>query len=133
MSVVKLQVILFIDPGKFRKTLSLIENEINHSREDFIHHFKSTYSDVFPPAWMIAEVVPFGVITNIYSNIKNKKIKKRIAQSFGLQIDPFISWVTIITLTRNSCCHHARVWNKQNTIRATLPNRMTRPWITFAY
>ena len=120
----------FIDAGKFRKTLSLIENEINHSREDFIHHFKSTYSDVFPPAWMIAEVVPFGVITNIYSNIKNKKIKKRIAQSFGLQIDPFISWVTIITLTRNSCCHHARVWNKQNTIRATLPNRMTRPWIT---
>ena len=25
---------------------------------------------------------------------------------------PFESWLTIVTLTRNSCCHHARVWNK---------------------
>lgn len=48
---------------------------------------------------------------------------------FGLQIAPFESWMTIITLTRNACCHHTRVWNKAYTIRATIPNRMTRPWI----
>ena len=28
---------------------------------------------------MLTEILPFGVITNVYSNIKNKKIKKRIA------------------------------------------------------
>ena len=33
-------------------------------------------------------------------------------------------------MTGNSCCHHARVWNKQNTIRPMLPNRMTGSWIT---
>ena len=49
---------------------------------------------------------------------------------FGLQVAPFESWLTIVTLTRNSCCHHARVWNKQNTIRPMLPNRMTGHWIT---
>ncbi|MBQ6204596.1 MAG: Abi family protein [Prevotella sp.] len=42
----------------------------------------------------------------------------------------FESWLTIVTLTRNSCCHHARVWNKQNTIRPMIPNRMTGNWIT---
>ena len=36
----------------------------------------------------------------------------------------------IVTLTRNSCCHHARVWNKQNTIRPMIPNRITGNWIT---
>lgn len=82
------------------------------------------------PSWMLTEILPFGVITNVYSNIKNKKIKKRIAQSFGLQVAPFESWLTIITVTRNSCCHHARVWNRVFSIRATMPIKMSRSWIT---
>ena len=120
----------FSDSSRFARTLSLIDGELRHSREDFIIHFKSTYSNPYPPAWIVSEILPFGVITNIYGNIKNKKIKKRISQVFGLQIDPFESWLTIITGQRNSCCHHSRVWNKQYSIRATLPNRMARPWIT---
>ena len=50
--------------------------------------------------------------------------------SFGLQVAPFESWLTIITVTRNSCCHHARVWNRVFSIRATMPIRMSDPWIT---
>ena len=74
-------------------------------------------------------MLPFGVITNVFSNIRNTRIKKRIAQKFGLQVAPFESWLTIVTLTRNSCCHHARVWNKQNTIRPMIPNRLNGAWI----
>jgi abortive infection bacteriophage resistance protein len=120
----------FIDARKFQHTMDLINNELRRSREDFIVHFKQTYSDPYPPAWILAEVLPFGVITNIYSNIKASRIKKRISQKFGLQVAPFESWLTIVALTRNSCCHHARVWNKQNTIRPMMPNRMTGRWIT---
>lgn len=120
----------FIDTKKFRHTMDLIDAELHRSREDFIVHFKQTYTDAYPPAWILAEVLPFGVITNMFSNIKTARIKKTIAQKFGLQVAPFESWLTIVTLTRNSCCHHARVWNKQNTIRPMLPNRMTGCWIT---
>ena len=119
----------FSNPVKFNKTISLIEDELNHSKEEFITHFKEAYSDPFPPAWMLSEILPLGVMTNIYSNIKNKKIKKRVSQSFHLQIAPFESWMTIVTLTRNLCCHHARVWNKQNTLRPMIPNIIVRPWI----
>ena len=120
----------FINGGKFRHTMDLIDGELNRSREDFIVHFKNTYTDAYPPAWILAEVLPFGVLTNIFSNLKNMRIKKRVSQRFGLQVAPFESWLTIVTLTRNSCCHHSRVWNKQNTIRPMLPNRMQFPWIT---
>ena len=120
----------FSNPSKFNRSMRLIEDELNHTKEDFINHFKETYTNQYPPSWMLTEILPFGVITNVYSNIKNKKIKKRIAQSFGLQVAPFESWLTIITLTRNSCCHHARVWNRVFSIRATMPIRMSRPWIT---
>ena len=119
----------FSNPVKFNKTIRLIEDELNHSKEEFITHFKETYSDPFPPAWMLSEILPLGVVTNIYSNIKNKKIKKRVSQSFHLQIAPFESWMTIVTLTRNLCCHHARVWNKQNTLRPMIPNIIVKPWI----
>ena len=120
----------FIDAAKFRHTMELIDAELHRSREDFIVHFKQTYSNAYPPAWILAEVLPFGVITNIFSNIKVARIKKAIARKFGLHVAPFESWLTIVTLTRNSCCHHARVWNKQNTIRPMLPNHITGNWIT---
>ena len=120
----------FIDTQKFHRTMDLIDAELHHSREDFIVHFKQTYSDAYPPAWILAEVLPFGVITNIFSNLKTARIKKSIARRFGLQVAPFESWLTIVTLTRNSCCHHARVWNKQNTIRPMIPNHMIGNWIT---
>ena len=75
------------------------------------------------------EILPFGVVTNIFANIKNKKLKKRISQSFDLQVAPFESWLTIVAVTRNSCGHHARIWNRVFSIRATIPVRMNRPWI----
>ena len=120
----------FVNQTKHTQTMRLIDDELRRSREDFIVHFNQTYSDNYPPAWIVSEILPFGMMTNIYSNIKNMRIKKRVAQKFGLQGAPFESWLTIVTLTRNSCCHHARVWNKQNTIRPMLPNRMSNPWIT---
>ena len=79
----------FSNPSKFNRSIRLIEDEFNHTKEDFINHFKETYTNQYPPSWMLTEILPFGVITNIYSNIKNKKIKKRIAQSFGLQVCTF--------------------------------------------
>jgi len=120
----------FNDQNKFLRTLDLIDAEMNRSREDFIVHFKDTYSDVYPPSWILAELLPFGVVTNIFSNILSVRIKKRIAKKYGLQMLPFESWLTIISLTRNYCCHHARVWNKQNTIRPMLPNHTDYAWLT---
>lgn len=119
----------FLNPRKFQKTIELIKAEVEHSHEDFITHFKKTYSNEYPPAWILSEILPLGVITNIYTNIKNHRIKKRVSQTFGLQVAPFESWMTIIALTRNACCHHARVWNKQNTIRPMLPSKINLPWI----
>jgi abortive infection bacteriophage resistance protein len=120
----------YANNGRYTNTLAKIDAEIQHSNEEFITHFQNTYSDNYPPAWMLTEILPLGILTNIYNNLKDKRLKKQIAQKFGLQIAPFQSWMTIITLTRNACCHHRRVWNKQNTIRPTLPNNIQYPWIT---
>lgn len=119
----------FADRQRFGRTLHMIGDELGRSREEFIAHYRETYSEPYPPAWITAEILPFGVLTNIYANLRDRKIKKRVAQSFGLQAAPFESWLTIVGLTRNICCHHARLWNRQNTLRPTLPARPAEPWI----
>lgn len=119
----------YINEDKHKRTMAIIDDELRKSHEEFIIHFKETYSDPYPPAWMLAEVLPFGVLTNIFVNLNSPIAKKKVAQRFGLQLPVFNSWMTVVTLTRNSCCHHSRIWNKQNTINPMIPRRMQAPWI----
>ena len=109
-------------------TLALIQREYAHSTEDFILHFKNAYSNPYPPAWILSEILPFGNITWIFRNLSPAH-KKAVSKKFFLHAPVLESWMNVVTLTRNSCCHHARVWNKVNSI---IPNNMagmTLPWI----
>lgn len=119
----------FVHADKFNKTLTLIDKEIQNSREDFIVHFKQSYDDPYPPSWMIAEIIPLGTLTRLYENIASNQIRKKIARYFGLTVPVFVSWMTIVTLTRNSCCHHARLWNRSLSLRALTMTRPLRPWV----
>ncbi|MCR5455093.1 MAG: Abi family protein, partial [Bacteroidales bacterium] len=114
----------------FLKALQFIDEELHKSKEDFIEHFRISYSDPYPPSWMLAEILPFGVLTRIYDNIKSNQIRKQIAKEFALNVPVFMSWLTIVTVTRNNCCHHSRVWNRTFALRALTMRRMTRPWIS---
>lgn len=120
----------FYDASVFVKTKQLIDADLLKSREDFIEHFRNTYTDAYPPVWMLAEILPLGVMTRIYNNIKSNQIRKKIAREFSLSEPVFNSWMTIITVARNNCCHHARVWNRTFALRALTERRMSRPWIS---
>lgn len=120
----------FANAAKFNSSMQKIQQEYSKSREDFIEHFRNTYNDPFPPSWMLAEILPIGVLTRIFENIKINQYRKKIAKEFDLNIPVFTSWMTIITVTRNNCCHHARIWNRVFTLRALLLSHYTRPWIS---
>ena len=45
----------------------------------------------YPPACILAEVLPFGVITNIFSNIKVARIKKTLPGDLACKIDALLS------------------------------------------
>ena len=122
----------FYDAKTFDKTKLLIDAELAKSREDFIDHFRNTYSDSYPPAWMLAEILPLGILTRIYDNIKSNQIRKKIAQEFSLGVPVFNSWMTIITVARNNCGHHARVWNRTFALQVLTQRRMTQPWISIS-
>lgn len=119
----------FSSRTNFNETMRTIQKEYEHSSEEFIIHFRNTYSNPLPPAWILGELLTLGNLNAIYRNIRQNRIRKRIAKRFGLPIDVFESWLTIIAVTRNACGHHARIWNKQNAISpATLSNPANK-WI----
>lgn len=120
----------FLDNSKFNETMRAITNEYNKSKEEYILHYKRTYSNPYPPSWILGELLTIGNVNAIYRNIKYNRIRKRIAQHFGLPINVFESWLTVIAVTRNACGHHARVWNKQNAIQPAIPSNPHGTWIT---
>lgn len=120
----------FLNDKKFNETQLAIKKEYEHSREEFINHFRNTYSNPFPPSWILGELLTLGNINSIYRNIKYNSIRKSIAQRYGLPINVFESWLTIIAVTRNACGHHSRVWNKQNAISPARLNNPKFKWIS---
>jgi len=114
----------------FAKTTALIQTEIEKTKEEFIEHFKNKYSNPFPPAWMISEIIPLGILYNVFNNLKSKNIKKKIAIHFGVSLPTFTSWMLVLSNLRNLCGHHARLWNKEIPIVSHNLNNPVFSWIT---
>ena len=119
----------FASAEKFNQTLAVIEKELTSSKEDYIENFRRNYVESYPPAWMITEVLSFGNLNYIYSNIASNKLMKRIACYFGLRPQVFTSWLTVLANLRNMCCHHARVWNRDFALNPAEPRKTLNAWI----
>jgi abortive infection bacteriophage resistance protein len=122
----------FHNPAIFSKTLTLIQSEMDKTKEEFIAHFQSKYSNSYPPAWMVAEIVTLGILCATYNNLKSKTIQKKIANYFGLSIPTFSSWIMILANLRNLCGHHVRIWNKENPLIPVDLKSPVFPWINSA-
>ena len=122
----------FANAEKFNQTLAVIGKELSSSKEDYIEDFRRNYIENYPPAWMITEVLSFGNLNYIYSNIASNRLMKRIADYFGLKPQVFTSWLTVLANLRNMCCHHARVWNRDFMLNPAEPRKTSYAWIDTA-
>jgi len=106
-------------------------SEIKRSSEDFIKHYKTKYPNPeLPPAWMTLEVLSFGVLSRLYELLKKTDIKKSIANWFGLKdISILENWFHSITVLRNSCAHHSRIWNRRFPVGIKLPYNAINPFM----
>ena len=119
----------FHNQTTFAKTINLIQSEKEKTKEEFIAHFHTKYSDDFPPVWMIAEIIPFGTLGGIFNNLKSAKLKKKVAACFGLSAPVFSSWIIALVNLRNLCCHHSRTWNREIAVVPAEPNSPAFSWI----
>ena len=119
----------FNNPAGFSKSLLLIQSEIDRTKEDFIDHFTNKYANPYPPAWMISEIIPLGVLCGVYNNLKNTGVRKKVAHQFRLPVPVFSSWILALANLRNVCCHHNRTWNKNHLVVPSDLQNPAFPWI----
>ncbi len=121
----------FIPRFKHAELLDRIRRETFHSsvtsarnhprRESFIHHYYETYSHPdLPPSWMVVEVMSLGTLSSIYASLASRDMQKTICQPFGINHLVMESWLHTLTYLRNLCAHHARLWNRQFSIKPTI-------------
>lgn len=105
---------LFIDQNKHSSFLVNLDRELFRSREVFITHYNGKYSaPKRPPSWMVIELLSIGTVSKLFTNISDRKVRKKVAGEFGLNETVLKNWIHTIVILRNFCAHHARVWNRQ--------------------
>lgn len=112
---------LAVNNSRWQKNLAKLTMEVNRSDENFIKHLITTYSEALPAVWAVCEVMSLGLLSRWYDNLKPMKTRRAIAVAYGVDEQVLESWLRHLSLVRNICAHHSRLWNRDFTITPTLP------------
>jgi len=122
---------LYSKVAYYHDHMATLTTEINRSSETFIDHYKNTYTDPPEPAcWMSLEVSSIGLLSKIFRSIRNCAEKDTITRAFGLNdFSVFENWMQCMSILRNTCAHHGRVWNRR-LLPIKLPTVHSQPFIS---
>ncbi len=117
----------------WERHLGSVKKEIQRSKEVFILEHKRKYANDMrcPPAWKSLEVISLGLLSKLYGNLKNNLPEKQlIARNLGTGNHTFLtSWLQSISVVRNICAHHSRLWNRNLPTPPKRLRRAPKPWI----
>jgi abortive infection bacteriophage resistance protein len=109
-------------PSLWLKNLDKLKEEVKHAKDEpFIKHLLVTYTEPLPPVWAVCEVISFGLLSRWYNNLKPMPTRRAIANVYKVDQKVFQSWLHHLSIVRNVCAHHARLWNREFTITPELP------------
>lgn len=133
------------DPAFFRPTFDHAEwmrtagRRINRAGalNEAIRHYRNTYGGCFP-FWVLAEVLDFSDVSRLFEGLRSQ-VQREIAEGLGFRIDldslsssqqakakkssPLARWLEQLTIIRNTCAHHGRLWNRAFAPAPTAPFR----------
>lgn len=114
----------------FAEQIASLEKEIDRSNETFIKHYKNKYTKPSsPPSWMSLEVSSMGLLSKLFKNLKNDAIKSSVANYYGLKdVNLFSNWMFCLSILRNTCAHHGRVWNRRLP-EIAIPKKTFYPYV----
>lgn len=128
-----------LDPALARRhafwqtNIRQLQDEIDRSDEAFVKHLKATYAETLPPVWASCEVMSLGLLSRWYDNLGPMGTRRAIASVYGVDQALLASWLLHLTLLRNTCAHHSRLWNREFKIPParprTKPTSLVSVWI----
>jgi abortive infection bacteriophage resistance protein len=114
---------LYRNNDYFNNDIAVLDKEINRSDEEFIKHYKSTYTNPLrPAAWMILEVATLTTLSKLFQNLCRCPEKKRVAKSLGIDFLILENWMHVLSNIRNICAHHSRLYNRTFSQSIIIPS-----------
>ncbi len=105
----------------WQSNLDKLTKEVKRADEVFIRHLLDTYAEALPPVWAVCEVMSLGLLSRWFNNLKPMATRRAIAEAYGVDEKVLESWLRHLSLVRNTCAHHSRLWNREFTITPLLP------------
>lgn len=99
-----------------------LKKEYTRSRETFADHYRNNYGHLnSPPIWVACELMTLGHVSRWLQNLNLPKDRQQIANAYGLDERVLVSFSHHLTIVRNHCAHHGRVWNRKFSLKMQLP------------
>lgn len=115
---------LYSDRARLHENLAKLTRTIGMSKETFVRHYRDQYdAPLMPPVWVAAEVMTFGEVARWYGLLNNTGPRNQIAGRFGLNDAVIAPLMQHLSVVRNVCAHHNRLWNRRFTQPPALPRK----------
>lgn len=103
-----------------------LAKEYSRSRETFADHYRSQYPRLpSPPLWVACELMTLGHLSRWLQNLRAPKDRQAMADAYGLDEKVLVSFAHHLTIVRNHCAHHGRVWNRKLSLKMRIPGKKT--------
>lgn len=101
-----------------------LRKEYKRSRETFAAHYRKHYPELAtPPLWVACELMTLGHLSRWLQNIRLPNDRQSIADAYGLDEQVLASFVHHLTIVRNHCAHHGRIWNRSFAVKMKVPSK----------
>ncbi|MCF8130517.1 MAG: Abi family protein [Deltaproteobacteria bacterium] len=104
------------------KNVDALKHTVQSSSEVFIRHFDQ-YEEDLPPVWVSCEIMTLGQLSKWTKNLRRRKDRNAIARTYGMDEKNLTSFLHHLTIVRNHCAHHARIWNREFVFLLRLPRK----------
>lgn len=92
--------------------LAKLDTKARTSKEEFAVHFKTKYAGSHMPIWVAVELLDFGPLSMLLGGMKWADVNAIAAGCGAIDRTTLATWIRALSVVRNACAHHARVWNK---------------------
>jgi abortive infection bacteriophage resistance protein len=112
----------FADRVEWQRCMDELTKEYQRSRETFAAHYRSRYAEMTtPPLWVACELMTLGHLSRWLKNIRAPRDRQSIADVYGIDERVLVSFAHHLTIVRNHCAHHGRVWNRKLSLKMLVP------------
>jgi abortive infection bacteriophage resistance protein len=112
----------------YRLWLAKLQNEKSRASDAFVKHFAATYGDQhnYLPLWMACELMTCETALQFAYGV-DRAVIRLAAADFGFPDEQLLSWTKAVFTLRNSCAHHARIWNRVFGVKPSVPGKNKNP------